>query len=118
MTAESMHSLIDSYYSYKALCETEATKREQIAAERDAYVAKIEAQRQMLENYFAYSFKERRENFDQLFKALDKAIEKGDDTAINGVLTSMVTLFKESPLAQAKEVLRMADAPNVKEIEF
>ncbi len=81
-------------------------KRADIAAKEAATLAAIAADRDVLLTYLDRSFDERKDNFKQLFTALDDAI-RNNPAAVADVLGAITTLAVRSPFAD------LADAPSV-----
>ncbi len=79
-------------------------KRADIAAKEAATLAAIAADRDVLLTYLDRSFDERKDNFKQLFTALDDAI-RNNPAAVADVLGAITTLAVRSPFAD------LADAP-------
>lgn len=110
--------LVDSYSEYKKTKQREMTNREAIRADRDIALAKIKSQKEILELYLKETFKERRDMLNQMFKALDKGLETGDMNVISNSLGAIIMVAKESPLAQARQMLVDVKDPNVKSLDW
>lgn len=110
--------LMDSYSDYQKTKQREMTNREAIRADRDITLARIKSQKEVLELYLKETFKERRDMLNQMFKALDKGLETGDIDVINSSLGSIIAVAKESPLAQARQMLVDVKDPNVKSLDW
>lgn len=110
--------LMDSYSDYQKTKQRELTNREAIRADRDITLARIKSQKEVLELYLKETFKERRDMLNQMFKALDKGLETGDIDVINSSLGSIIAVAKESPLAQARQMLVDVKDPNVKSLDW
>lgn len=106
--------LMDSYSDYQKTKQRELTNREAIRADRDITLARIKSQKEVLELYLKETFKERRDVLNQMFKALDK----GDIDVINSSLGGIIAVAKESPLAQARQMLVDVKDPNVKSLDW
>jgi len=115
---ESLKMLVGAWSNYKHTVEVETTKRSAISAWRDTRIAELDTQRDILQQYLAGMFQERSTMISGFFVALDKGIEQGNSELINQAMASIVAIAKESPLAQAKEVLLAMYDPNVKHIEI
>lgn len=95
--------------------EVESTKRARIGAYEQTEVARIKAAESVLKDYFTQAFAERRQNFDELFARLDRALDEGNSAAIGAVLQSVVDVARSSPLADLGDLsqIRAAlDDPN------
>ncbi len=110
--------LMDSYSDYQKTKQREMTNREAIRADRDITLARIKSQKEVLELYLKETFKERRDMLNQMFKALDKGLETGDIDVINSSLGGIIAVAKESPLAQARQMLVDVKDPNVKSLDW
>lgn len=110
--------LMDSYSDYQKTKQRELTNREAIRADRDITLARIKSQKEVLELYLKETFKERRDVLNQMFKALDKGLETGDIDVINSSLGGIIAVAKESPLAQARQMLVDVKDPNVKSLDW
>ncbi len=86
--------------------EQERTKRADIAAKEAVTLAAIAADRDVLLTYLDRSFDERKDNFKQLFTALDDAI-RNNHAVVADILGAITTLAVRSPFAD------LADAPSV-----
>jgi hypothetical protein len=100
------------------IIETERTKRKAIEAQERMEIEKIRAQKELLREYFGEAFKERRENFDKLFDALDKGIESNNLELIAGTLGAIVDIAKSSPIKHLQKMKDDFNNPDIKEIEF
>ncbi|MDQ6962166.1 MAG: hypothetical protein Q9M28_06495 [Mariprofundaceae bacterium] len=98
--------------------EEESTKRQSITAMKEFEIAKIQAQKEVLKDYFEKTFAERRINFDKMFEALDKGIESNNLELIQFSLGSIVEIAKDSPLAQVEKLRSDFYNPEVKSIEI
>lgn len=110
--------LMDSYSDYQKTKQREMTNREAIRADRDITLARIKSQKEVLELYLKETFKERRDMLNQMFKSLDKGLETGDIDVINSSLGGIIAVAKESPLAQARQMLVDVKDPNVKSLDW
>ena len=115
---ESLKMLVNAWANYKNTVEVETTKRTAISAWRDTKVAQIDSQRQVLESYLAHAFKERASMIHGFFDVLDKGIENGDSNLVNSSIAAILSVAKESPLSQAKEIMAAMYDPNVDCIEI
>lgn len=110
--------LLDSYNQYQSTKQREITNREGIRADRDKELARIKAQKEILELYLKEMFAERRVMLDQTFRALDKGLESGNLAIIEMSLGSILQIAKQSPLAEARQMLADTRNPNVKSIDW
>jgi len=118
MVVDGMKILFESYITYKKTVEIEKSKRENIRTERDIALSRINSQKQVLQEYFEYTFAERKNNFQKLFSVLDKGIESDNSELIIKSLDSIVEIAKDSPLKGMRQLLSDYEDNNVKEIEI
>lgn len=111
-------SVLQSFLEYKKISEGEKTKREYIQAHRDVALARIQSHRETLEKYLTETFAERRLVISQMFDALDKGIETGNDQVIGMAMQSIVETIKVSPLQGVQTVMNQIEDPNVDFIEI
>jgi ribonucleotide reductase alpha subunit len=100
--------LISAYNEYKTIAEEERTKRAAISAWEKTRLAEIKAQRDLLIGYLEKSFDERKNNFQQLFETVDKAIANNDNQQLALSLDTIVKLAQSSPFQD------LADIDNVR----
>lgn len=84
--------------------EAQITKRTAIAAQRDVAVARIRAQKDILQDYLNRSFDERAENFARLFGVVDDALDRNNMEALAMGLESVVRLAASSPFKDLRTV--------------
>lgn len=78
-------------------CEEQRTERERIKAESKHKIEQLHAQRDFLLNYLDKTFDERKSQFDNYFKALDKAIEANNPQMMAMCLNSISNLALSCP---------------------
>ena len=115
-TIEGLKIFVEAFKENHKVTEEEKTKRKAIKAQREVALENIKAQRDFLKEFMEKSFKERKENFDELFKALDKSLETNDYESLSMVLGSIVKLAETSPLSQAKKLISDYENPDLDEI--
>lgn len=96
-------------------CQVQDSKRAQINAERDAYIAQIDAQKELILEYLERSFDERKVNFEHFFNRLDRAMAKNDTQQMGLILDSINQLAATSPfkvLQARKNARRALQDPN------
>ena len=82
----------------------ERTKQEKLRADAQIRVAEIHALRDALMTYLERSFDERWENFRDLFKTLDQAMQKDDAQMAATILNAVVQLAESSPFKALSDV--------------
>ncbi|MFV0142049.1 MULTISPECIES: hypothetical protein [Empedobacter] len=92
--------------------EVQKTKRKEIEAQRDAYVAKINAQKVVMLAYLDRTFDERKNNFENLFKIVDHALENNNMQQLALGLDSINNLAATSPF---KDLTSIQDTKNALE---
>lgn len=115
---EAFNLLVKSHYDYKMIAQQERTKRAEIAAWRDVQVSSIQAQKELLHDYLAQTFAERRHTIDEMFARLDRGIEDANMDVMNMAMNSIVNIVQSSPLKEAQQIMQALYDPNVKKIEF
>ena len=115
---ESFNLLVQAHRDYKQTLEVERTKRALSADWRDVSIARLENQRDVLQDYLKRTFAERRHSIDEMVKVLDKGIADGNAEIINGAMNSIVGIVQSSPLKEAEKLIQAMNDPSVKHIEF
>lgn len=118
MAESAFSQLVSAYKEYKTIHEIESTKREYIRAQRDVSLARINAQKEILETYLVNTFQERRSVIEGLFRELDKGIDSGNDKLIAYAMQGIVSTVQTSPLQGVSDFMRQLDNPEVKELEI
>jgi hypothetical protein len=113
-----LNTLIDAYRECKIISEQEQTKRENIRAYRDINVKAIEENSAILKLYLEKTFAERAFVIQEMFDRLDKGLESGNIEVIALTISAIVDVTKQSPLAQARELIANYHNPNVTMIEI
>ena len=116
--AGSLSDLVNAWKNYQTIREGEITKRTQIAADRDARLAAIQAQADTFHKLIDKTFDERSNNFDQFFDLLEKCFSNNDDRQINAALTMIVEQVRVSPMAQAVQMMKQINDPDVEYIDI
>ncbi len=115
-TVEGLKMVVEAFKENHRVTQEERTKRKNIEVQREIAIKTIKAQRDILKEFIENSFKERKENFDELFKALDKSLEVNDHESLSIILGGIVKLAETSPLSQAKKLINDYENPDVDEI--
>ena len=102
----------------RRISEEEKTKRDNILAMKEFEITKIQAQKEVLKDYFEKIFAERKLNLEKMFDALDKGIESNNLELIQLSLHSIVEIAKDSPLKQIEKLRSDFHNSDVKEIEI
>lgn len=116
--ADAFDNLINAYKECKTITETEKTKRENIKSWRDTNIKSIEEHSAILKIYLEHSFQERSVTIKSTFDRLDQALSDGNTEAVGQMMNAIVAIVKESPLAQARQVIADMNNPKVDTIEI
>lgn len=114
----SASDLFNAWSEFKKIQETEITKREQIAADREVRLTAIRESADALRTLINKTFEERGKNFDQFFALLEQGFENDNDKQINAALALIVEQTKVNPMGQAAELISQINDPNVKFIDI
>lgn len=79
--------------------QVEATKREKLRVYEVTEVARINASKEVLKEYFDRVFTERESTYKKFFESLDSALQSGDSAAVQIVVGGIVEVARQSPLA-------------------
>jgi hypothetical protein len=110
--------LLSAWGDYKKTCEIETTRREQIWADRDVRITAIKEQATIFREALRETFRERAALFDKSFEMLDAGFASDNDRKINTALALSVKQVETNPMAQALQLIRDMNDPNVHEIEI
>ena len=103
--------VLREYVSYRNAVEEQQTERKRIAAKRDIAIGLIEAEREMILEYFAQRFTERKAALNGFFDVLHVAVQEKNDHAMDTALSGILGIVKDSPLKDF-EAFRQARADN------
>lgn len=95
--------------------EVQKTVRKEIESERDKYVAKINAQKEIMLVYLEKSFDERKVNFEKLFSIVDHAIANNNMQQLAVGLDSINNLALSSPFKDLASIESTQKALNDKD---
>jgi hypothetical protein len=98
-----VNQIVGAVTEWVQVHETETTKRELIRAQESIVISEIQARRELFVTYLDRSFDERERAFNELFRALDRAMDS-DPTAVAGILGSITTLAARSPFADLVDI--------------
>lgn len=115
---DAFDNCVNAWKEFKNTAEIEKTKRENIQAYRDINIKAIEENSAILKEYLRYSFQERAGTIQATFERLDKALADGNTEAVGLMMNSIVDIVKESPLAQAQQVIADMNNSDVRMIEI
>jgi hypothetical protein len=103
---------VSSVTGWLTTISTERTRRERVAAERDAVLAVVEARRSLAELAIRQTMGERVHVLDGLLGSLDQAVAARDVSMATAVLQQVGAVASASPFASAAELLRAWEAPD------
>lgn len=115
---DAFDNLVNAWRDCKITAEVEKTKRENIKSWRDTNVKAIEENSAILKLYLERSFQERAATIQGTFERLDQALADGNNEVVGLMMNAIVAIVKESPLAQARQVIADMNNPNVTMIEI
>jgi hypothetical protein len=115
---DAFDNLVNAYRECRTITETEKTKRENIKGWRDINIKSIEENSAILKLYLERSFQERAATIAGTFERLDQALADGNTDAVGQMMNAIVAIVKESPLAQARQVLADINNSNIDMIEI
>lgn len=110
--------LINAWSEFKKVQETEITKREQIAADREVRLTAIRESADTLRILINKTFEERGKNFNEYFALLEQGFKNDNDKQINAALAMIIEQTKVNPMVQAAELITQINDPNVKFIDI
>ena len=115
---DAFNNLVDACKDCITTAEIEKTKRENIKSWRDTNIKAIEENAAILKLYLERSFQERAVTIKGTFERLDQALADGNTEAVGFMMNAIVAIVKDSPLAQARQVIADMNNPNVSMIEI
>jgi hypothetical protein len=89
---------LKEYVAWRKIAEEQKTERQRIFAKRDVAVLAIEAERDVLLEYFRLRFSERKHTLDGMFRVLHTAVEDKNDSAMDAALNGILEVVKDNPL--------------------
>lgn len=104
--------VLHEYFEYQKTLDEQRTTRENINAKRDIAIKSIEAQKEILLDYFNKRFSERKDSLNKFFTVLDNAIKEKDDKQLDVALAGILGILKDNPLGDFqtfKENMLMPD---------
>ncbi len=102
------------YFEYKKTLDAQKTTRKAIQAKRDIAIKSIEAQKEILLDYFNKRFSERKDSLDKFFDVLDNAIKEKDDKQLDVALSGILGILKDNPLGDFQTFKENMLMPNYK----
>ena len=107
--------IFNAHKEYKIVASQEKTKRTKIQADKEEFIQKIHAQRDVMIHALDGSFKERGKNFKALFDNLDKALMNDKDDIASQILGGIIDLAKDTPF---KDIQRTISDFHNKDVEM
>ena len=98
-----VNQIAGAVYEWIKVHEEETTKRELIRAQENIVVTEIQARRELFLTYLDRSFDERERAFNELFRALDRAMDN-DPGSVAAILGSITSLAAKSPFADLVDI--------------
>jgi len=90
--------LLKEFVAWLRIAEEQKTERQRIIAKRDVVVRAIQAERDVILEYFRLRFSERGHALDGMFRVLHKAVEDKNDTAMDAALKGILEVVTDNPL--------------------
>ena len=103
--------VLREYFSYRKTVSEQQTEQERIAAKRDVAVRLIESEREIILEYFAQRFAERKATLNGFFDVLHAAVREKNEHAMDTALSGILGIVKDSPLKDF-DTFRQARADN------
>ena len=103
--------VVREYVSYRKTVSEQQTERARIAAKRDVAVRLIESEREIILEYFAQRFAERKAALNGFFDVLHAAVREKNEHAMDTALSGILGIVKDSPLKDF-DTFRQARADN------
>lgn len=88
----------------------QSTRRQQFRTYETTEVARVRAVEGAVRHYFDLEFASKSEAHKALFRAMDRALENGDNEALHSAVTGIVDLAKHSSLASAGDLSNLSAA--------
>lgn len=98
-----VNQIVGAVNEWLRVHEQETTKRELIRAQENVVISEIQARREIFLTYLDRSFDERERAFNELFRALDRAMTD-DPASVAAVLGSITALAAKSPFADLVDI--------------
>lgn len=108
---EVFSSLINGAVGYMNAHDLEKTQRQQIKADLTRDMQRVQAERDVLENYLRKTFSERKEVIDKMFLRLDRALDEDRGDVAIQALASIEGIVKESPLEALLQTRKALETP-------
>ncbi|MDM8540697.1 hypothetical protein QUF90_06380 [Desulfococcaceae bacterium HSG9] len=118
MIIDGLKAVVEAHKSLKVTAEEEKTKRSQIKADKEVFIKKIHAQKEVMLFALDKSFKERHLNFENMFEKLDQAINSDKVELASHILGSIVDLAKDTPFRDIQRTISDFHNENVNMIEI
>ena len=103
---------ISGIADYFRTLQEEETKRQAIAANREALIARITAEKVAILAYFDLRFAERRAALDEFFELLSHAMKTGDNQQLTAALAGILGVIQDNPLEDFETFRQQFDNPD------
>lgn len=110
--------MISAWRDYQSVREQQITERARIASDRDVNLTAIHEQASLLRLALTETFRERREVFDKSFAQLNQGLKDGNPEQVNAALTLITAQIKESPVAQAAQLMQSIHDPRITHVQL
>lgn len=95
--------LVSEVIGYLNSKETEKTKRIAIRAATDVKIEQIKATKEVFLSFIENEYKERANNYKELFERLDRGIESGDTKLMELAMMGIIEQVKKNPFETFSE---------------
>lgn len=103
-------SIVDAKKEYAIVKEQEETKRLAISTDLTKYLAKLNAQKELLEKHLSNEFKLRKETIAEIFTRLDTAIDKNSEVVAAAALSAIHSIVATNPLTGISEIKKILES--------
>ncbi|WP_010254374.1 hypothetical protein [Myroides injenensis] len=99
-----LKDLVNKASEVSKFTEVQKTKRKEIEAQRDKYISKINAQKEVMLAYLDKTFDERKGNFEKLFQIVDHALATNNIQVLAMGLDNINQLAASSPFKDLSSI--------------
>ncbi len=105
-------AIVTEVVGYLKTRQEEETKRAYIWAKRDAIVAELNNEKEVVLSYFEHRFAERKGALEQFYSLLHRAVDTGNDQQLQTALNGILGIIQENPLKDFAEFRKNMADPN------
>jgi len=100
-------SVLNAKKEYAIVKEQEETKRASISCDLTKYLAKLNAQKEILGKHLENEFQLRKETIDEIFARLDTAVDNNNDVVAAAALKAISVVVSTNPLSGVAEIHKL-----------